>query len=49
MTPAEQQFLQRNRLPNSYLDIANKWFAPLVAEFKKPQQPAIIIGINGNI
>lgn len=47
MTPAEQQFLQRNQLPDIYLDSANKWFAPLVAKFKNPQQPAIIIGING--
>jgi D-glycerate 3-kinase len=47
MTPVEKQFLQRNQLPDSYLDSANKWFAPLVAEFKSPQQPAIIIGING--
>jgi D-glycerate 3-kinase len=47
MTPAEKQFLQRNQLPDSYLDSANKWFTPLVAEFKNPQQPAIIIGING--
>ncbi len=47
MTPAEKQFLQRNKLPDSYLDSANKWFYPLVAEFKNPQQPAIIIGING--
>jgi D-glycerate 3-kinase len=47
MTPAEKQFLQRNQLPDSYLDSANKWFSPLVAEFKNPQQPAIIIGING--
>jgi D-glycerate 3-kinase len=47
MTPAEEQFLQRNQLPDSYLDSAKKWFTPLVAEFKNPQNPAIIIGING--
>jgi D-glycerate 3-kinase len=47
MTPAEKQFLQRNQLPDSYLDSANKWFAPLVEDFKKPGKSAFIIGING--
>lgn len=47
MTPAEKQFLQRNQLPESYLDSANKWFTPLLKDFVKPDKPAFIIGING--
>ena len=35
MIPAEKQFLQRNKLPESYLEGANRWFAPLVAEFSE--------------
>ncbi|MGB0449742.1 MAG: hypothetical protein ACPGF6_04055 [Porticoccaceae bacterium] len=47
MSPAEKQFLQRNQLPDSYLDSANKWFAPLLEDFQRPGKPAFIIGING--
>lgn len=47
MTPAEKQFLQRNKLPVSYLESANKWFSPLLEDFKKPGKSAYIIGING--
>jgi len=47
MTPAEKQFLQRNRLPDSYLDSANKWFAPLLEDIQKPAKSTFIIGING--
>ncbi|MCS5594113.1 MAG: hypothetical protein NZ730_06180 [Porticoccaceae bacterium] len=48
MTPAEKKFLQRNQLPDSYLDSANRWFAPLLKEFVKPAQSPVIIGINGS-
>ena len=51
MTPAEKQFLQRNKLPDNYLESANRWFAPLVAEFAKAIESELksplIIGING--
>ena len=51
MTPAEKQFLQRNKLPDSYLDSAKRWFSPLLAEFSKrvdsPSKSPLIIGING--
>lgn len=47
MSPAEKQFIQRNQLPDSYLDSANKWFTPLLEDFKKPGKSAFIIGING--
>jgi len=47
MTPAEKQFIQRNQLPDSYLDSANKWFSPLLEDFKSPGKSAFIIGING--
>ncbi len=47
MSPAEQQFLQRNRLPDSYLDSANRWFSALLEDFKKPAKSTFIIGING--
>jgi D-glycerate 3-kinase len=48
MTPAEKQFLQRNQLPDSYLESANKWFAPLLEKFENPDQATFIIGINGS-
>ena len=47
MTSAEQQFLQRNRLPDSYLDSANRWFTPLLKDFQNPGKRALMIGING--
>jgi len=49
MIPAEKQFLQRNKLPDSYLESANRWFAPLVAEFSEALtlKSPLIIGING--
>ncbi len=51
MSHAEQQFLQRNQLPDTYLNSANQWFAPLVAEFtaaRASQTKPIVIGINGS-
>jgi D-glycerate 3-kinase len=51
MTPAEQQFLLRNQLPDSYLVSAEKWFAPLLAclaQKAKRTGPPLVIGINGS-
>ena len=47
MTEAEEQFLLRNQLPDSYLDSAEKWFSRLIEAYKAPQHPALVIGING--
>jgi len=50
ITPWEKQFLQRNQLPESYLDSANQWFSPLVEEIEQlvtSAQSTLIIGING--
>tara|TARA_B110000879_G_scaffold212888_1_gene311665 strand:- start:11933 stop:12823 length:891 start_codon:yes stop_codon:yes gene_type:complete len=51
MNSAEQQFLQRNQLPDNYLDSAKQWFAPLLNDLRSLQnlQPnsTLIIGING--
>ena len=49
-TSVEKQFLQRNQLPDSYLDSANRWFSPLVREIEQlaaSAQSTVIIGING--
>ena len=50
MTPAQQKFLQRNQLPDSYLEAAQKGYQPLLDGFA--QQPGYsgtrIIGINGS-
>lgn len=49
-TSVEKQFLQRNQLPESYLDSANQWFSPLVREIEQlaaSAQSTVIIGING--
>ena len=48
MTPAEQQFLTRNKLPESYLDSAEKWFSPLLEHYKTVGDRPLIIGINGS-
>ena len=51
MNSAEQQFLQRNQLPDNYLDSANQWFTPLLNDLRSLQklQPnsTLIVGING--
>jgi len=51
MTPAEQQFLHRNQLPDSYLAMAEQWFQPLLDDFSLPSQiscrPRVIL-INGS-
>ena len=49
-TSVEKQFLQRNQLPETYLDSANRWFSPLVREIEQlasSAQSTVIIGING--
>lgn len=48
MTPAEQQFLTRNKLPESYLDSAEKWFSPLLEHYKTVGDRPLVIGINGS-
>jgi len=52
MTAAEQQFLLRNQLPESYLVSAEKWFAPMLAglaqKAKRTDRQALVIGINGS-
>ena len=51
MTPAEQQFLHRNQLPDGYLAMAEQWFQPLLDDFSLPSQiscrPRVIL-INGS-
>lgn len=48
MSPAEQQFLTRNKLPKSYLLSAEKWFSPLLEKYQIPSKKPLIIGINGS-
>jgi D-glycerate 3-kinase len=48
MSPAEQRFLARNKLPESYLLSAEKWFSPLLEEYKTGGDKPLIIGINGS-
>ena len=48
MSPAEQQFLTRNKLPESYLLSAEKWFSPLLEEYQTAGEKPLIIGINGS-
>jgi D-glycerate 3-kinase len=48
MSPEEQQFLTRNKLPETYLRSAEKWFSPLLEEYKTPRDTPWIIGINGS-
>jgi D-glycerate 3-kinase len=48
MTPAEQQFLTRNRLHETYLRSAEKWFSPLLEKIQPGRDKALIIGINGS-
>jgi D-glycerate 3-kinase len=51
MTLAEQRFLHRNQLPDSYLAMAEQWFQPLLDDFCLPSQisfgPRVIL-INGS-
>lgn len=51
MTPAQQKFLQRNQLLESYLKTAENWYRPLLEDFAKQQASGRsgtrIIGING--
>ena len=50
ITHKEQEFLDRNQLPTSYLDIANQWFCPLVNNIIdnfNPNDSPKILGING--
>ena len=48
MSPAEQQFLTRNKLPESYLLSAEKWFSPLLEQYQAPPDKPLILGINGS-
>ena len=48
MSPAEQQFLTRNKLPEGYLLSAEKWFSPLLEEYQNPGERPLILGINGS-
>ena len=46
----EQAFLDRNQLPLSYLEAANKWFSPIVDSIihsYNPDKSPKVIGING--
>ena len=51
MTFAEQKFLQRNQLPDSYLAMAKEWFHPLLADISQRAQvsegPRVVF-INGS-
>lgn len=48
MSPAEQQFLTRNKLPASYLLSAEKWFSSLLEEYQTAGNKPLIIGIKGS-
>ncbi len=48
MSPAEQQFLSRNKLPESYLLSAARWFSPLLEKYQSAADKPLIIGINGS-
>jgi len=48
MSPAEQQFLTRNKLPESYLLSAARWFSPLLEKYQSAGDKPLIIGINGS-
>ncbi|MFT5037708.1 MAG: D-glycerate 3-kinase [Flavobacteriaceae bacterium] len=50
ITPALQSFINRHRLPESYLSMAEQWFSPIISEFgeRYERDPRIqIIGVNG--
>ena len=51
MTFAEQKFLQRNQLPDSYLAMAKEWFHPLLTDISQRAQvsegPQVVF-INGS-
>ena len=50
MTPATEAFLERNQLPESYLQFAQRWFEPLVDQifqrYQRQKRP-LVLGING--
>ncbi|MBT5388434.1 MAG: hypothetical protein HN817_08935 [Porticoccaceae bacterium] len=48
---AAQHFINRNQLPQSYLQSAERWFSLLLEQFAsqyQPQLPPQILGINGS-
>jgi len=50
MTPATEAFLERNQLPESYLQFAQRWFEPLVDQIFQQyqmQERPLVLGING--
>ena len=50
ITPALQSFINRHKLPESYLSMAEQWFSPIISEFGEHyerDQSIQIIGING--
>jgi D-glycerate 3-kinase len=50
MSAAAQEFIQRNRLPESYLSSAEQWFEPLMQQFADQcasSQQTQVWGING--
>lgn len=50
ISPSEKQFLQRNQLPDGYLNTANQWFTPLIGEIEQmaaSSRSPVVIGING--
>jgi len=50
MTPATEAFLERNQLPESYLQFAQRWFEPLVDQIFQQyqmQKRPLVLGING--
>jgi len=50
MSAAAQEFIQRNRLPESYLSSAEQWFEPLLQQFADQHassQQTQVWGING--
>ena len=51
MTFAEQKFLQRNQLPDSYLAMAKEWFHPLLTDISQRAQVSEgtqVVFINGS-
>jgi D-glycerate 3-kinase len=51
ITPALQSFINRHKLTESYLSMAEQWFSPIISEFGEHyerDQSIQIIGINGS-
>lgn len=47
----ETAFLDRNRLPSRYLDVARRWFAPLASQLVQQAAPLsrpLLVGVNGS-